>query len=295
MLITNVEGLRDPFILLDNGVYYLYGTGVEGGNWDDTVWDCYINDSGSLQGQWVKTKAPVYVRPDGAQKQLWAPEVYRYGGAYYMLASYFSSKTQHRGCSVLKAAAPTGPFVEVSSGHITPHDRDCIDGTLYIDPTGQPWLIFVHEWTCTEDRIGRMDAAMLSEDLTCLVSGPVELFRADSALWTKNRVTDGCFMHTLKDGSLLMLWSNTEKDGYSIGVVHSKTVEGPWEHEQLPLFKRGVLDCHDGGHGMIFTDTDGKMYICCHSPNKPCEVCKERTILIPVTEEKGTLCIAKEL
>ena len=30
MIITNVEGLRDPFVLLDNGVYYLYGTGVVG-------------------------------------------------------------------------------------------------------------------------------------------------------------------------------------------------------------------------------------------------------------------------
>ena len=32
MIVTNVEGLRDPFILCENGVYYLYGTGVINGN-----------------------------------------------------------------------------------------------------------------------------------------------------------------------------------------------------------------------------------------------------------------------
>ena len=33
MIITNVEGLRDPFVLVDDGVYYLYGTGVSNEDW----------------------------------------------------------------------------------------------------------------------------------------------------------------------------------------------------------------------------------------------------------------------
>ena len=50
MIVTNVEGLRDPFMLVDDGVYYLYGTGVLNKDWDNTTWDCYVNDSGSLSG-----------------------------------------------------------------------------------------------------------------------------------------------------------------------------------------------------------------------------------------------------
>jgi hypothetical protein len=68
-------------------------------------------------------------------------------------------------------------------------------------------------------------------------------------------------------------------------------VNGNWEHEETPLYKRGVLDHHDGGHGMLFTDKDGSQYICCHSPNTPCEECKERAIFIPVKEQDDTLCI----
>lgn len=290
MIITDIVGLRDPFILLDNDTYYLYGTGAYQGDWYNTIWDCYVNNSGDLNGHWEKTKNLVYEKPAYAQKQFWAPEVHKYNGLYYMFASYFSSETQHRGCSILSAPTPTGPFVEISNGHITPHDRDCIDGTFYVDNKGQPWLIFVHEWTCTDDGIGRMDAAKLSDDLTHLISEPVELFRADSPSWTNERVTDGCFMHTLSDGKLSMIWSNFEDNGYCIGVAHSKNgeVDGEWEHENAPLFKKGLLDNHDGGHGMIFTDKDDTKYICCHSPNTNRE---ERTVLIPVKEHDGRLCI----
>lgn len=293
MIITNVEGLRDPFMLVDNGIYYLYGTGVSNNDWDNTVWACYVNSSGSLEGEWKRTEDLIYQKPAHAQKQFWAPEVHKYNGLYYLICSYFSSETQHRGSTILSSASPTGPFREISDGHITPHDRDCIDATLYVDPSGQPWLIFVHEWTCTDDGIGRMAAAKLSDDLTHLISQPVELFRADSPAWTDRSVTDGCFLHTLRDGKLIMLWSNFDEDGYCIGVAHSKhgDVAGEWEQERTPLYKRGTLDHHDGGHGMIFTDTDGKQYICCHSPNNPCEECKERTVLIPIGESNGTICI----
>lgn len=292
MIITNVEGLRDPFLLREGDVYYLYGTGVMT-DWNDTNWDCYINRSGDLRGPWERREKLVYERPVHGEKQFWAPEVHRYRGAYYMLGSYYSSQTGHRGTAVLRADSPTGPFTEISDGHITPHSWDCIDATLFVDRRGQPWLVFVHEWTCTDDSIGRMAVAKLSEDLTHMITEPKEIFRADSPAWTSDRVTDGCFLHTLKDGNLLMIWSNFDEDGYSIGIAHSQNgeVDGPWEQEAAPLYKKGTVDSHDGGHGMIFADVDGRQYICCHSPNKPCEACRERTVLIPIQEQNGTLII----
>lgn len=99
MIITNVEGIKDPFILLDNGIYYLCCKGV-GEYWEDTVWACFVNDGGSLKGEWKKTENKVYENPSFAQKQSWAPEVHKYKGAYYMFASYYSSKTNHRGTSI---------------------------------------------------------------------------------------------------------------------------------------------------------------------------------------------------
>ena len=40
---SSIECLRDPFIVLENGVYYAYGTG----------WVYYKNSSGSLESGWV--------------------------------------------------------------------------------------------------------------------------------------------------------------------------------------------------------------------------------------------------
>lgn len=295
MIITNVEGLRDPFVLVVDGVYYLYGTAV-GSDWDDTQWGCYVNDSGRLDGEWKRTPQPVYVRPEDALKQLWAPEVHYYRGKYYMIGTYFSKKTQHRGCAVLSSDSPTGPFVEISDGHVTPHDRDSIDATLYVDEVGQPWLVYVHEWTCTEDRIGRMDMARLSDDLSKMISEPVELFRADAPIWTNDCVTDGCFMYTTENKRLLMLWSNfydTDRK-YCIAVAESEsgTVEGPWKQPDAPFFTIEQGGGYDGGHGMIFTDVDGQKYLCLHCPNRPTEEMKERTVFVPIKEVDNQLVIA---
>ena len=103
------------------------------------------------------------------------PFVLAENGVYYMFASYYSSKTNHRGCAILKSKSPEGPFNELTNGHITPSDWDAIDGTLYVDEDNQPWMVFVREWTSTEDKIGRMAAARLSEDLTHFISEPIEL------------------------------------------------------------------------------------------------------------------------
>ena len=46
---------------------------------------------------------------------------------------------------------------------------------------------------------------------------------------------------------------------------------------------------YDGGHGMLFTALDGKMYLSIHSPNSPAGDRMEVPIFVPVREENGTL------
>lgn len=294
MIITSIRGLRDPFVLVEPNAYYVYGTGTSGKDWDSTVWACYKNTSGNLNGEWVQTDHLVYERPAHAEKNFWAPEVHKYNGAYYMFANYFSSATQHRGCSILKAPTPEGPFVEITNGHITPHNWDAIDGTFYVDSNGQPWMVFVHEWTCTDDGIGRMATAKLSDDLTHFISEPVELFRADSPSWTNERVTDGCFLYQTADGKLQMLWSNFCESGYCVGLAESSGgVDGVWSQKDELLFSKGFTGDYDGGHGMLFTDRDGTRYLAIHSPNTASEVTAERTVFVPVAERDGKLVCLK--
>ena len=295
MIETGVFKLRDPFVVVGEECYYLYGTDVSAGNWVGTTWGCYKSDGKDLSGKWEKTKDLVYIRPENAEKQFWAPEVHKYGDSYYMIATYYSSLTEHRGCSILRASSPEGPFVEITKGHVTPKNWDAIDGTLWVDDKRQPWLVFVHEWTCTDDGIGRMAAARLSDDLTHFISEPTELFRADDAPWANKGVTDGCFLYKTSEGRLLMLWSNLLDKEYRVGMAYSKDgrVDGEWIQIEEPLFTKAIGGKYDGGHGMIFKGFDGKLYLAIHSPNDLSGGLSEEAIFIPISEKNGILVCDK--
>ena len=282
MIESDIKKLRDPCIVVDNGVYYAYGTG----------WHCYKNTSGNLEGPWVDLGVVASVanqETDGGSH--WAPEVHRYNGYFYMFTTYYNSLTDHRGCIILRSDSPEGPFVEITNGHITPAEWDCIDGTLYIDPDGQPWMVFVHEWTCMPDGVGSFAAAKLSPDLTHFISEPIELFKADEPTWAVSGVTDGCWMYTTKDGELLMLWSNFDADGYVVAVAKSSNgrLDGEWIHESELLYSQYMTGEYDGGHAMIFTDTDGQMYLSFHSPNTAQDDRKEKPVFLAIEEKDGKL------
>jgi len=290
MINTKIERIRDPFVVVEEDAYYMYGTGVVT-DWEETGWVCYKNTSGKLDGAWTKLETPFYIKPEGAKTNFWAPEVHKYKGAYYMFATYFSSITNHRGCSILKSETPEGPFVEITNGHATPKDWDAIDGTFYVDEEGLPWMVFVHEWVSTDDRVGRMAAAKLSADLTHFVSEPIELFRADDPQWAEQDVTDGCYLYRCADGTLLMIWSNFDEAGYCIGVAKSDNgrIDGNWKQEPYLLYSAELSDRWDGGHGMIFADHNGQLYLSMHSPNSADETRAERPMLLPIREENGRL------
>ena len=285
--------IRDPFIVQKDGIYYMYGTrAVRFGN-RTGGFDVYT--SSDLE-TWSDPIPCFDSEKYGLNRAVnWAPEVHEYKGAYYMIATYYWEKTGHRGCSILKADSPAGPFVQITNGHITPWDWDAIDGTLYVDKEGQPWMVFVHEWTCTDDGVGRMCVAKLSEDLSHFVSEPKELFRATDPSWTDIIVTDGCFMYTTKNGTLLMIWSNGSPEGYCVGIARSKSgnVEGPWEQDDERLFYRKTPDSYDGGHAMIFTHTDGQMYLALHGPNRPAEGETTKVMFFPIEEKNDTLVIVE--
>ena len=286
---SGIKSIRDPFVLVTEDAYYLYGSDVAGG-WEKCGYACYKN-TGELSGVWERVEPAVYEAPSDAVKNFWAPEVHRYKGAYYLFGSYFSAKTNHRGCAVFRSPSPEGPFVEISDGVLTPPDWDAIDGTLYVDVDGAPWMVFVHEWTSTEDKVGRMSVARLSDDLTHFVSEPLDIFKATDPSWTSNGCTDGPFMYETKEGKLLMLWSNFVGRDYCVGIAESENgrPDGAWKHLDELLFSKEISGNDDGGHGMIFKDREGNTFLSIHSPNRATDTVKEEVVFISVTEEGGKL------
>ena len=273
------EVVRDPCMLYHDGTYYLYSTGWK-----------YATSTG-LDQPFSEFQYCVET-PEDYKDCPWAPEVYEYEGKFYMFTTYRSTKNNHRGCAIFVADTPAGPFKPHSDGHVTPADWDAIDGTLYIDEEGQPWMVFVYEWTSTSDGIGRMACAKLSDDLTHFISEPVVLFRSYDAKLPVNQVTDGCFMYRTESGKLLMIWSTQVLNrGYSVLVAESESGEitGPWTHHVEMLYSNRHTKEYDGGHGMIFTDANGDMWMSIHSPNDASVGRIETPVFIPLKEENNTL------
>ncbi len=276
--------VRDPCVLVSNGKYYMYGTGAA---WNG--YGCYVSeDLENWAGPFT-----VFSFPQGsdAVDHFWAPECVEYKNNFYLFATYKSGSTGHRGTAVFRSASPLGPFEQISNGFATPKDWDSIDGTLYVAPDGQPWMVFVHEWTSTDDGIGRMCVAKMSNDLSALISEPIEIFRADDGKCGMNRrVTDGPYVYTCDDGKLIMLWSNTSNNGYAVGMAESYTIDGKWRQQPHLLFNRKLSGTeYDGGHGMIFVTNEGKKMLSVHSPNSSGEGYRETAVFNEIVEVNGTL------
>ena len=278
--------IRDPFILLEGGRYYLYGSrGNE--TWGKaTGLDVYESDDlVSWSGPSV-----VFTPPEGfwADMHFWAPEVHQYHGKFYMFVS-FKSETACRGTQILVADTPKGPFTLHSDGPVTPRDWECLNGTLYIDRDGKPYMVFCHEWLQVKD--GEMCAVRLSDDLKQAVGEPFLLFRASEPDWAlKDKtefVTDGPWMYRTASGKLLMLWSSSAANGYVEAIAYSDNgdVTGRWQHQKQLLFDQ------DGGHGMIFTSKEGKLFFILHNPNNSP---MERPVILPLEERDGTLAVIRE-
>lgn len=288
MLKTTDIHIRDPFVLpiIAEKQYYLYGT---------TGWQAWTNAASGIDyytspdlQNW-EGPFPAFRPPSGfwADRNFWAPEVHIYQGRCYMFAS-FKAEGICRGTQILKADGPQGPFLPVSNKPVTPHDWECLDGTLYIDTQQQPWMVFCHEWVQVGN--GEICALRLSPDLVSSVEPPHLLFRASEAPWAqeinskgrKGFVTDGPWMHRLASGELIMLWSSFSAGGYTVGAAWSASGEilGPWQQLSDPLY------VGDGGHCMVFCDFDGQLHLAFHRPNPSPE---ERPHFLLLRESQSSL------
>jgi len=276
---------RDPFILpvpMEN-TYYMYGTqGTTASDGKPDGFDVYRSCD------LLNWEGPISVfRPEPgfwSDHHYWAPEVHHVQGRFYMFAS-FKAKGMSRAVQVLVADHPLGPFEQHSLGPITPKTWECLDGTLYIEKDGTPWLIFCREWLQVTD--GEICAAKLSDTLDRIVGEPQVLFRASETPWAKKNadggfVADGPFLHLMDNGRLLMLWSSQGEQGYTTGIARSVSgrITGPWVHEEQPL---GV---EDGGHGMVFRDWYNNLLLAIHAPNQQPS---ERPTILRVEESAESL------
>ena len=281
----NEINIRDPFIVPENGKYYMYGTRGKG-CWESQKtpgmgFDVYISEDLETWSDPIS----VFEASDDfwGTHNFWAPEVHKYNGKFYMFAS-FKNADRNRGTQILVSDTPDGKFTPITEYPVTPEEWMALDGTLYVDKNGDPHIVFCHEWSQISD--GEICEMKLSNDLTKAVSEPRTLFKASDPYWARKEcdhwVTDGPFMYRGESGRLYMIWSSFTDSGYVQAVCYSDNgdIDGNFIHD-LPLLAE-----KDGGHGMIFTGFDGKTYLVLHRPNSNPD---ERPALTQIIEKDGHL------
>lgn len=295
--------LHDPYIVADETTrtYYLYTANVEsmtGVAGTGTM----VYRSRNLR-DWLPPEV-VFLASD--QEGIWttdggwAPEVHAYDGKYYLFTTLhdesaalpvpppneyglpFQIANYLRGTVIAVSDSLLGPFEVIDKSRPTPPTNlMTLDGTLYVDETGQPWMVYAHEWLQRID--GTIEAIRLRPDLSGTVGDPIFLFKGSDAFWVSEQipagvphqigsyVTDGPQLYHTPSGALLMLWSTYQKDkaqsGGTLGgdyvqtfaVSRSGRLEGPWEQGR-PLVRR------DSGHGMLFHTFDGDLMMVLHRP-----------------------------
>ena len=158
--------IRDPFVFTENNKYYLLGTTGNdpwGKGSDLTLYVSY-----DLQ---TFEKVCVLVS-DGSldsYSNIWAPEMHKYNGNYYLIVSAYRADVG-RGSFIFVSDSLDDNFKMLTGEYITPKGWGCLDATLFVYEH-KPYLCFSNEWTTpiTRDGNGSLFMAKLSDDLTEII------------------------------------------------------------------------------------------------------------------------------
>lgn len=145
----------DPFLYYDedSAIFYLYGTTRKysnPGKIEETF--CYYTSKDMIN--WESGGSCFTPgRTDWCKSRLWAPEVYKIDGKYYMYYTAAASDSATLHCSVAVADNPAGPFTNKVADGIDGKSAlfnfgenfPTIDNTLFIDDDGSLYMYFVRD------------------------------------------------------------------------------------------------------------------------------------------------------
>lgn len=262
--------LSDPCILPDRATMTYYMTGTGGKLWkskDLRYWDGPYTVAETDPASWM-----------GPEPMIWAAELHPYKGKYYYFAtftnpdvkigSFRGNEIERRACHVLVSDKAEGPYRPMEDKTYLPAEKPTLDGTLWVDTDGKPYMVYCYEWLQTWD--GTIEKIELKPDLSGSMGEGQLLFRASDSPWSRevidgdtvaSKVTDGPYLFRTQTRRLGMIWTSWIYDVYTQGVAYSEsgTLDGPWVQEEQPITPPNF------GHGMLFRTFDGQLLMSVHS------------------------------
>lgn len=281
--VGNITNIGDPFVLKDGKDYYLYAT-------SDAATGFKVWHSGDL----VNWEEQGYAYDIVEQPQqwgmgdFWAPEVIKHKGTYYMTYSARNAEG-HLQIAIARSDDPLGPFKDISTD-IIKQDGSYIDGDLFIDGDGTPYLYYVKD--CSENilsgiHVSQIYVQQMNDELTQVIGEPKLLLQPDQeweGLEDDYQWNEGPFILKHEDRYYLMYSAKFYASAdYSIGYAVSDHPMGPFvKSEDNPVLAKDLARGISGpGHNSVTVGPDGKtFYVIYHTHTNPDEPSGDRQVNI---------------
>ena len=251
----------DPFVLLYEGVYYLYSTNSSDG---------FRVFTSSDLSTWVDRGYCLKAGDVMGDKWFWAPEVMEKNGKFYMV--YVAN--EHLGIAV--ADSPLGPFKQEEKRWL--NETNEIDGHFFVDDDGVVYLYFVRFDSGNVIWCAKMNDDLLSYD----ESTAKFLFRAEDEWELKDcSVVEGPFVLKHKGKYYLTYSANhTRCEDYAVGYAVSEYPMGPFVKAPCnPILKKNGA-FNGTGHHSFTTSKDGEELVCVYHARPFRDVeCPRRTCI----------------
>lgn len=250
--------VADPFVLQENGVYYLYGTSRHGASGFE------VYTSPDLI-RW--TLAGYCYRPQEnswGTTQFWAPEVVKAGDEYFLHFTSLNPRENRRNIIVARAKSPLGPFLDYA-GPLFPN-RSVIDSHILHDEKSGRYYVYASP---EHDPPSRILGAELSPKLDALLTTPTVCLTADYGwedLWIEGPII------FQRKSTWYMIYSAGAfwEAEYGLGYATALSPLGPWEKSPDNPILEKTAAVHGPGHNGLALSPDGReMFVVYHRHASP--------------------------
>lgn len=274
----------DPTIYVENGKYYLTGTGGSGKSasagfaaLESTDLKTWTVPTGMQDSHMILSKGEQAFGSHG----FWAPQVFKENGTYYL------TYTANEQTVLTQSTTLLGPYTQ---GEVRPIDgtEKNIDSYIFKDEDGKHYLYHVrfdngnYLWVAEFDlKKGEIKPETLTK---CF--GQTEPWEATPA-YESAPIMEGPTVIKLKDKYYLFYSANHFMNiDYAVGYAIADSPYGPWvKQNDSPIIHRTIVGENGSGHGDLFEGLDGQLYYVYHVHYDQQQVTPRRTRIVPVMKK----------
>ena len=278
---TDKPAAHDPVMAYEDGTYHLYFTGNRIKHYtspDRKTWTFDPNPVMTSVPAWTRDSVP------GFKEEIWAPDVIRWHGKWWMAYSCSSFGINSSAIGVMTTPSLNNPTWTDEGCIVTSiHKRDnwnAIDPCFVIDENDNPWMVWGSFWDGIQ--IAKLDQNMhmakgekprtlarrYDPKMKNQPANPTSKFAGTNAIEAPFIMKHGDYYY------LFVSWDYCcigKKSTYSVSVGRSKTVDGPYLDRNgkdmrlgggTPFFKGDKIEYEAAGHSAAYNINGEDLFIC---------------------------------